>query len=98
MHDRDESGREKPDRHPGDEIPRSYLNKLLIRDFERIFRAGPFRYRLYPVGFSHRCARWTRIFLHMPFVREFVTAYFWALLLKPAAATESPVGEKCGCL
>jgi SAM-dependent methyltransferase len=83
MHDLDENGQKKPDQYGGDEISTDYLNKLLIRDFEKIFRASQFEYRLFPIPFSHPYARWTRIFLKVPGLREVITSFFWAVLQKP---------------
>lgn len=66
-------------------ISKSHVNKLLIRDFEAFFRKSPFIYKIYPKGFSHKFARWTHIFLRVPFIREFVTSIFYAILEKSSS-------------
>jgi hypothetical protein len=63
-----------------------YLNKLLIRDYERLFRASTFEYAMYPESFGSRWAQWTKPFLRIPWIREFVTGYLWVVLRKPAHA------------
>jgi SAM-dependent methyltransferase len=82
QHDLDAHGRKKPNKYTNTELSPDYLNKLLIRDFERLFRESRFRYRLHPVPFNSRYARWTRAFLRVPWVREFVTGYLWVVLGK----------------
>jgi SAM-dependent methyltransferase len=90
MHDLDEAGKKRADRFLEEEIPRSYVNKLLVRDFERIFAAGPFRAELFPMPFGSRYARWTRVFLRTPYVREFFTGYLWVVLHKEGAGRPRP--------
>lgn len=81
-HDLDEHGELKPNKYLGEEIPTGYVNKLLIRDFEQIFRASPFHVRMHPQPFGSSWARWTWIFVRLPWLKEFVTGYLWAVLTK----------------
>lgn len=84
MHDLDAAGQKKPDKYTQESISTDYLNKYLIRDFERVFRASRFQWELHPLGFGSRWARWTHGFLHVPWLREFVTAAIWVVLTRPA--------------
>lgn len=81
MHDLDEHGQKQADRYNHDTIPTSYVNKLLIRDFERVFRESELEWVVHPQPFGS--ARWTRVFLWVPFIREYLTSYLWAVLTKP---------------
>jgi SAM-dependent methyltransferase len=82
IHDLDENGMKIKDKLKCESISTDFVNKLLLRDFERIFRESPFEFKMYPQSFGSRYARWSRIFLKAPYVREFITAYFWAVLTK----------------
>jgi SAM-dependent methyltransferase len=82
MHDLDASGSKKCDKYQGEEISHDYLNKLLIRDFVKLFEKSRFEFQAYPQPFGSRLARWTRVFLHAPGIREFVTGYIWFVLQK----------------
>ena len=68
----------------------------LIKDFEKVFAATPFRQRVYLCPFGSRYARWTRFFLSLPYVREFFTSHIWVLLQKDNAAAPSPAVETIG--
>lgn len=83
MHDFDSEGNRLLDKYAHEEISTDYLNKLLIRDYERIFREAGFRYHVHLLPFSSKYARWSRIFLSIPWLREFLTAYVWFILTKP---------------
>jgi hypothetical protein len=82
MHDLDADGRKIPDKYSQEHISPEYLNKLLVRDFRRIFKDTEFDVRMELVPFGSRYARWTRAFLQVPLLNEFVTSYFWAVLSK----------------
>jgi SAM-dependent methyltransferase len=86
MHDLDESGAKIAGRYEHEEISKEYLNKLFVRDFEKLFRQSKFVYRVFPQHFTSRYARWTKVFLRVPLVREFVTAYLCAVPTKEDAA------------
>lgn len=83
MHDFDEDGQRKPDKYTHESIPTDYLNKYLIRDFERVFRRSGLTYRIVPERFSSRWAAWTTPLLNVPFLKEFFTAYIWVVLERP---------------
>lgn len=89
MHDFDEEGRRK-DKYNGDELSRDYMNRLLIRDFERLFRESPFEVAMHPRPFSSKLARWTKPLLGVPWVREFLTGYLWVVLTKPLNGAPHP--------
>jgi len=93
MYDLDENGDKQPDKYHQEEISDQYVNKLLIRDFEKLFRESGFRYNTQAVPFGSRYAKWTRVFLRTPWLREFVTGYFWAVLTK-----EQPQSRNTGRL
>ena len=50
--------------------------------FERIFRESGLRWFMHLEPFGSRYARWTRPLLRVPYVREFLTSYFWAVIEK----------------
>jgi SAM-dependent methyltransferase len=85
MHDFDENGERIQDRYLNESIDTSYLNKFLVRDFERTFETSQLDWTLQPQPFSSPLASWTRLFLKTPWIREFFTAYFWAVLTRPEA-------------
>lgn len=82
MVDLDEKGQRLPDKYVADEISVEYLNKYLLRDFARVFRSSSFDYVVHSVPFGSRYARWTKVFLKVPWVREFITGYIWVVLRK----------------
>ena len=82
MHDYDEDGKRLPDKYTHQTISSDYLNKLLIKDFENIFPVSGFEYETHPVPFGSRYAHWTRVFLHVPWIREFIAGYVWFELTK----------------
>ena len=88
MHDFDAEGKRIPDKFNYDSIPTDYLNKYLIRDFERVFRESDFVFEVHPDRFSSKFAFWTAPLLKVPFVKEFCTSYIWCVLSKPA--TDAP--------
>jgi 2-polyprenyl-3-methyl-5-hydroxy-6-metoxy-1,4-benzoquinol methylase len=80
IHDFDQQGRRLEDKYLSETISTDYLNKYRIRDFERAFDDSDFSRRSYPQSFGSRFASWSRIFLEVPFAREFITAYLWIVL------------------
>ena len=89
MHDYDQEGQRLADKYTHETISTDYLNKCLIQDFERAFLASGFVYETHPVPFGSRYARWTRVCLHMPWLREFMAGYVWFVLTKSAGQTAS---------
>ena len=81
--DFDDEGNLKADKYLQDHIPVSYVNKLFLRDFEKIFEESGFAVQICPRGFSHKLAKWTGVFLHVPYVKELVTSYVCVALQKP---------------
>ncbi|MGE0815519.1 MAG: class I SAM-dependent methyltransferase [Vicinamibacterales bacterium] len=90
MHDFDDEGRRRPDKYTHTSISTDYLNKYLIRDFERDFRASGLRHETHLVPFGSRYARWTRPLLAVPMLREFLAGYVWFVLTKPGDAAATP--------
>jgi ubiquinone/menaquinone biosynthesis C-methylase UbiE len=82
MHDYNEEGQKKADKFTHEAISTDYLNKYSIQDFERAFVVAGFDYKTYPVSFGSQYARWTRIFLPVPWLREFMAGYVWFVLIK----------------
>lgn len=82
MHDLDERGEKQRDRYRDESISTDYLNKLLLRDLERIFKKSRFRHEMHPQPFGSKLVRWTKLFLRTPWLREFITGYLWVVLHK----------------
>lgn len=82
MHDLDEFGHKQADKYLEETISTDYLNKFLISDFEKVFKASGLEYRTHLEPFGSKYARWTRALLRFPYLREFFTAYLWAVLQK----------------
>ena len=91
MHDFDENGVRKPDKFDYESIPTDYLNKYLIKDFEKVFRDSPLKYKINRQRFSSKWAAWTRPLLKVPFLKEFFTAYIWVVLEKSVEAKNTNV-------
>ena len=89
MHDFDEHGDRIADKFTYTSIPTDYLNKYLIRDFERVFAESPLNFRLHSERFSSKWAAWTTPLLNVPLIREFFTAYIWVVLERPARPARS---------
>ncbi len=89
MHDFDENGQRIAEKYAHEKIPTDYLNKYLVRDFDRVFRESPFKYQIYPQRFSSRWAAWTTPLLSVPLLKEFFTAYIWVVLERPALVAKS---------
>jgi SAM-dependent methyltransferase len=89
MHDADKEGRRLADKYMCEAISTDYLNKCLIQDFERAFTASGFIYKTHLVPFGSRYAHWTRVFLHVPWLREFIAGYLWFVLVKVAPSQPS---------
>ncbi len=83
MHDFDSDGNRKADKYLEEKISEDYLNKLLIRDFEAVFKRSGFDFTMRLQPFGSRYARWTRPLLRLPVFREFFTSYLWATLTRP---------------
>lgn len=83
--DLDENGCKLKEKFDYVAISSDYLNKFLLSDFKQAFRDAGFEAAMHLLPFSSRWARWTKPLLHVPFLREFTHAYFWAVLTKPAA-------------
>lgn len=81
-HDYDEDGNLKVDKYKYDKIPTDYLNKYLVKDFVRVFNNSKLDAEIHLAPFGS--AMWTKIFLQIPWVREFFVGYLWAVLTKPA--------------
>lgn len=88
MHDFDGQGKRRTDQYTHTAISTDYLNKYLIGDFERDFRASGLRHKTHLVPFRSRYARWTRPLLAVPLAREFVAGYVWFVLTKPLETPE----------
>lgn len=85
LHDFDENGKRKEDKYDYEEIPGDYLNKHLVKDFERVFAESDLDFKVTLVPFGSRYAAWTKLFLGVPWVREFIHGYLWAVLTAPPA-------------
>lgn len=90
MHDFDKNGERIPDKFNYESIPTDYLNKFLIRDFERIFQQSEFDFQIHPERFSSRAAAWTKPLLRVPVLKEFFTSYIWCVLSKPGNVRQTP--------
>src|SRR5574341_1038562 len=89
MFDVSENG-QRLEKYLGDEIPTTYVNKLWIRDFEGLFESCGFIVRFHPLPFNSKYARWTQVFLGVPWIREFITSSLWIVLRKlPETAASS---------
>lgn len=82
MHDLNPDGSRIESKYTETEFSRDYLNRYKIRDFERAFAASGMAWQLHQLGFSSSKARFTHRFLNTPWIREFITSYFWAVLQK----------------
>jgi 2-polyprenyl-3-methyl-5-hydroxy-6-metoxy-1,4-benzoquinol methylase len=80
MYDLDEEGKKRPDKYRAEAISSDYLNKFLIRDFEKSFADSGLEFQVFLQPFGSKYARWTRCLLGVPWIREFVTGYFWVVL------------------
>lgn len=87
MHDLDESGQKIEGKYENEIISKEYLNKWFIKDFENVFEISRFKYSVFPHPFGSKFARWTRVFLKTPWIREFVTSYIWVVLTKEHTVT-----------
>ena len=83
MHDLDANGRKRDDKYRATKISTDYLNKYLIRDFERDFRASGFNHETHLVPFGSSYAAWTAALLPVPWLRELLAGYVWFVLTKP---------------
>lgn len=84
MHDFDSSGNRLPDKYTHEKISTDYLNKFLIRDFEKAFEESGFTYNTNLIPFGSRYARFTHFFLSNSWLREFFTSFVWFVLTKPS--------------
>lgn len=83
LHDFDDDGNRKTDKYLHEEIPADYLNKYLVSDFEKVFAESDLDVDMRPQPFGSRFASWTRVFLGVPWLREFIIGYLWIVLTKP---------------
>ncbi len=83
MYDLDATGRKRDDKYTATGISTDYLNKYLIADFERDFRASGLAHDTHLVPFGSRYAAWSASLLGVPWLREFLTGYVWFVLSKP---------------
>jgi len=83
MHDLEADGSRKADKFLEENISTDYLNKYLVRDFEKDFRDSPFEVDVRLQPFGSKYASWTKPLLKIPYIREFFTAYLWATLTRP---------------
>jgi 2-polyprenyl-3-methyl-5-hydroxy-6-metoxy-1,4-benzoquinol methylase len=81
FHDFDADGTRKREKYLEDSISTEYLNKFLVRDFERVFRESGLRWTVHLQPFGS--APWTSPLLSLPILREFIHGYLWAVLEKP---------------
>ena len=78
MHDLDESGNKHPDKYTVTSIPTTYLNKFSVRDFERAFADSGLAWETHLQPFGS--VPWTAPLLSVPFLREYMHGYLWAVL------------------
>ena len=91
LHDFDDDGNRKTDKYMHEEIPTDYLNKYLVSDFEKVFAESDLDVDMTPQPVGSRFASWTRIFLGVPWLREFIIGYLWIVLTKPEPqSSENP--------
>ena len=83
IHEVDAQGNKRTDRFLNETISRDYLNKYLIRDFERAFEQSGMAWQVHLEPFGSKYARWSRVLLGVPWLREFIASYFWAVIEKP---------------
>jgi len=93
LHDIDDDGNRKTDKYLHEEIPTDYLNKYLVSDFEKVFAESDLEADVRPQPFGSRFASWTRIFLGVPWLREFIIGYLWVVLTKPQEQPEMQTSE-----
>jgi SAM-dependent methyltransferase len=82
MHDFNQAGERLEHKYMNESIPTDYINKWLLRDFERAFLASGFDYKTHAIPFGSRYARWTKVLLPVPWLREFLAGYVWFVLTK----------------
>lgn len=83
MHDFDKNGARITDKFNYETIPTDYLNKYLVKDFEKVFQNSPLDFKINQQRFSSKWAAWTKPLLKVPFLKEFFTAYIWVVLQRP---------------
>ena len=88
LHDFDDDGNRKWNKFDNEEIQTGYLNKFLIRDFERTFEESALDFKMHPQAFGSRFASWTKIFLNVPWLREFIIGYLWVVMTNPSAKSK----------
>jgi SAM-dependent methyltransferase len=88
MHDLDEHG-QRLTKYVSESIPIEYLNKYLIRDFERTFRDAGFE----AITFAHnpveRLFAPARGLSRIPWIREFITTGLWFVMTKRIECDQS---------
>jgi hypothetical protein len=83
MHDFDDFGQRRTDKYLEESISPDYLNKFLISDFRRVFSESELDCEFHLAPFGSKMARWTKILLRIPYLREFFTGYLWIVCSKP---------------
>jgi len=83
MHDFDENGNKRSDKYLHTSISKNYLNKYFIKNFERDILSTGLELKTFAVPFGSKYAKWTRVFLTVPWIREFFTGYVWFELTRP---------------
>jgi len=94
--DFDAKGKHRADRYTEKSIGDNYLNKMLIRDFEKMMATNEIPVRTYVVPFKSMYLRFTKFFLKIPCLREFFASYTWFVITKPNtfAVTQQPAIPK----
>ena len=88
MHDLDENGNRTEGKYDHEEISTAYLNKYLVKDFEKVFKESDLEYTMHRQHFQWKFASWTKYLLNVPWISEFVTGYLWAVLSKPQSTSD----------
>lgn len=87
LFDIDAKGQRRADRYQHEAISTDYLNKYLIRDFEQVFATSGMTYEMHLLPFGSKFARWSKVLLGIPFLREYLAGFLWAVLTKPASVS-----------
>jgi 2-polyprenyl-3-methyl-5-hydroxy-6-metoxy-1,4-benzoquinol methylase len=82
FHDFDENGNRKPDKYMEESLSTDYLNKFRVSQFEQAFARSGLRWQVHLQPFG--AAPWSGVLLRVPFLREFVHGYLWAVLTRPS--------------
>ena len=80
-YDLDASGTIFKQKYQGENIGTGYLNKYLLKDFDRALANSKFKYKTHYIPFGYRFAN---LLISIPWLRELFTGYVWFVLSKPA--------------